>query len=155
MYTKTEGDYYRPLVTINGLSNWSYSVSARNGDILTVSLNFYYEAVNGDFNKTYDLKVNLHVYDPDNNVVWSEIGTTYSYFSMKTLKTGMYRVEVQNPNQQAVRYYVQVTVTTEVTYRPLEPLGSWLTLISLPIFGLGIWASGIFASLYKMKKENQ
>lgn len=143
-YSKTEGDYYRPPVTIGGLSNWSYSVNVKEGDILTVSLNFILEIVDYnqavDYNKTYDSRVNVKVYDPNNNVVWSEVNTTYTYFRMKTAKSGAYRIEVQNPNQQAITCYVQVTVSTEVTYRPLESLGSWLTLVSLPILGLGLWA---------------
>ena len=89
----------------------------------------------------------LLIYDRDRSVVWSEMNTTFGYFRAETLKSGLYRVEVQNLNQEAFECYVQVTLSVEVTYRPLEPLGSWLILMSLPVFGLGVWASGFLEEL--------
>ena len=88
----------------------------------------------------------LRVYDPGNEVIWSDANVTHRYFSIRASKTGVYTVELKNTNNYAIRCYVQVTSSRQVTYRVLEAGGQWLTLISLPIFGLGIWASGILGA---------
>jgi hypothetical protein len=98
-----------------------------------------------DSEKTF----NVYIYDPDAYIVWSETNVTHSYFNIKALKSGLYKLVVQNPNPHDVGCYIGITVSAKVTHRPLEPLGQWLSLISLPIFGLGIWASGVFAIMRK------
>jgi hypothetical protein len=147
----TKDSFYREL-SIGGLESWSYSVNVRVEDTLMI---------HADGIRAYNDSVkifNVYVYDPDGEIFWSETNTTYAHFSMKALKSGLYRIEVQNPNQNIVDCYIQFTVSAKVTYRPLEPLGQWLSLISLPIFGLGMWASGLFAIMRKhgySEQQNQ
>jgi hypothetical protein len=85
----------------------------------------------------------VRIYDSDNDVLWSKSRVSYAYFNLKAPKTGDYRIEVQNPNKDVIEVNVQVTIRGEITHRPLNPAGQWLSLISLPIFGLGIWSSGL------------
>ena len=144
----TKDSFYRDL-SIDGLESWSYPVNVQVEDSLTIHVGGI-RAYN-DSGKIFD----VYVYDPDGDIFWSEINTTYAYFSMKALKSGPYRIEVQNPNRNIVECYAQVTVSAEVTYRPLEPLGQWLSLISLPIFGLGMWASGLFTIMRKHSHSEQ
>ncbi len=137
-YSQTKYDLYQP-VSINGLETSSYSVDARQGDTLIVR-------VNGIRDGNSQIS-SLKIYDPDNGVVWSEVNTTYAHFHSKTVKSGLYRIEVLNPSLEAIECYVQIRLSAEVTYRPLEPVGSWLILMSLPVFGLGVWASGLYKEL--------
>jgi len=148
-YSETKDSFYSP-VSIDGLGNWSYSLSAHEEDTLGGSVDGVraYDLPNGS-GKTF----NLRIYDPDNSVVWSETNITYRYFSVKALKSGVYKVEVQNPNQQPIECYIQITISEKVTYRPLEPLGQWLSLVSLPTFGFGMWASGVFAIMQKKEMK--
>jgi len=142
-YPETKDSYYQS-VSIDGLGNWSYSLSVEEGDTLMVSISPEIRDPNASAKAC-----GVYVYDPDGVAVWSETTATYTYANIKTLKTGVYRVEAANPNREAISCFVQITLSREVTYRPLEPMGQWLSLISLPIFGLGIWASGILEMLQK------
>ena len=141
-YTQTKDSFYREI-SIDGLESWSYSIDIQEKDNLVVSVDGI-RAYNGS-GKAF----NVYIYDPDGDVVWSEANTTYSHSTIKVLRSGVHRVEAQNPNQNAIECYVHVTVTAKVIYRVLEPLGQWLSLVSLPIFGLGMWASGVFAVMQK------
>ncbi len=149
-YSRTRDSLHREI-SIEGLTNWTYRFSAEQGDALEIFLD--------GVRITYDIpapppspdpkvlnkpqrEISIRLYDPDDNVIWSETNVTYTYFDVEALKSGVYRIEVQNLSQDAIECYIGITVSWEVTYRPLEPLGQWLSLISLPIFGLGIWASG-------------
>jgi hypothetical protein len=40
---------------------------------------------------------------------------------------------------QTITVPIYISRTMKITVRPLEPAGQWLSLISLPIFGFGIW----------------
>lgn len=148
-YSETRGSFYSPI-SIDGFKSWSYTFSVYKGDILSGSVDGI-KRFDG-FNAT-GKAFNLRIYDSDNIVIWSQPNVTNTYFSIEALKSGMYKVEVQNPNEQAVEINVQVSVTAKVTYRPLEPVGQWLSLISLPIFGLGMWASGVFAAAQRKEKR--
>jgi len=142
-YPETEDSFYRS-VSIDRLGNWSYSLSVREEDTLMVSVSPEIRDPNASV-KT----CKIYIYDPDGIAVWSETTATYTYVNIKALKTGVYKVEAVNPNQEAISCFVQITLSREMIYRPLDPLGQWLSLISLPIFGLGIWTSGIVGILQK------
>jgi len=142
-YPETKDSFYQS-VSINGLGNWSYSLSVQEGDTLTVSVSPEIRDADASA-KT----CKMYIYDPDGITVWLETTATYPYANIKALKTGVYRVEAVNPNQEAISCFMQITLSRGVTYRPLEPLGEWLSLISLPIFGLGIWTSGILGILQR------
>lgn len=149
-YSDTKESFYR-RVSIGGLENWSYSINIREGETLSGSVDGV-RAFNGPTNalgKTFS----VYVHDPDGNIVWSETNITYTHFNIAALKSGLYRVEVQNPNEDSIECYMHIAVSVEVTYRPLEPVGQLLSLISLPIFGLGIWASGALAAIQKGQRN--
>ena len=147
-YSETKDSFYRQL-SIGGLESWSYPINVQVDDTLMTYVDGI--RVYNDSGRIFS----LYVYGPDGDTVWSEINTTYAHFDMKALKSGQYRIEVRNPNQSTVGCNVQVTVSAEVTHRPLEPLGQWLSLISLPIFGLGMWASGLFTIMRKHSYSEQ
>lgn len=149
-YSETKESFYS-RISIEGLKSWNYTSNVQKGDTLTgyVDSIRVYDGLSNASDKTF----NLRIYDPDKDVVWFETNVPYAHFSVNALKSGVYKVEVQNPNRQAIECNVQIAVSTKVTYRPLEPLGQWLSLVSLPIFGFGMWASGLFAIIQRKEKK--
>ncbi len=129
-------EYFYTEMTIDGQNSWSYDLIMYEGDTLDGSINelWTYERYNVS-SSTF----NFRIYDEDNNIVWSRNRVTNANFNLKPLKPGEYKIEVQNPNNQIVDYSIQFTVRGKVTNRPLNPLGQWLSIISLPVFGFGIW----------------
>ena len=92
----------------------------------------------------------VKIYDPSGRLIWSQTNVTKVFYMQPTpvAESGTFRVEVSNPQKDAVSLTMRVQDRTKITIRPLEPLGQWLALISLPIFGLGIWFT-------RFKKTNQ
>jgi len=150
-YTEYKESFYREI-SVEGQSSWSYAVDVLKEDTMDGSVSLYVVIYDRspivDKNFT-DQTFSLFIYDPDGEIVWSQINVTYSYFTIKALKTGVHEIEVYNPNVEPIRGYVSFNVQGKVTVRPLEPLGQLMSLISLPIFGLGFWASGIYTVLRK------
>ena len=95
----------------------------------------------------------VKIYDPKGKLVWAQKNVTRTFFTQPSsiTLTGTYKVEVTNPEKEAVSLIMRVTDRTKTTIRPLEPVGQWLILISLPIFGLGAW----FARLKKVNQSVQ
>ena len=82
----------------------------------------------------------VDIYDPAGKLVWTQTNTTRVFMSSTPVtETGIYRVEVGNPREEAVSLTMRVQDRTKMTIRPLEPIGQWLSLISIPIFALGVW----------------
>lgn len=137
-YSETKESFHN-RIPIQVFKSWSYNFSLQKGDTL-------YGSADGlrEYNAP-EKAFNIYIYDPDGNIIWSETNISYTYFNIKALKSGLYRFVAQNPNPHIIGCYIQITVSAKVTYRPLEPVGQWLSLISLPVFGLGMWASGVFA----------
>jgi hypothetical protein len=55
-------------------------------------------------------------------------------------QAGIFKVEVtDNTAQNALRMQMRAMDVTAVPNHPLDALGQWLTIISLPIFGLAAW----------------
>ncbi len=142
-YSHMKDSFYRQ-VSVTGSGEWIYSFDVERKNILSGSINFAGSSLNvGGI-------VNVSVIDPDGEVVWFEklsSKSAYVYFNLKALKSGVYQVRISNLIGEDVPLIVQVKVYEKVAYRPLEPLGQWLSLISLPIFGLGIWASDVISAL--------
>jgi len=150
-YTEYKDSLYRNI-SVEGQSSWNYTTEMLKGDTMdgSVSLAMILEGQRSIVDNKTSPTFNLFIYDPDGNTVWSQINVTYSYFTVKALKPGLYEIKIHNPNTQAINGYVSFYVQGKVTLRPLEPLGQWLSLISLPLLGLGAWASGIYP---RPKKE--
>jgi len=86
--------------------------------------------------------ISVYIRDPRGNVVWSNLRVVNAYFSIRAVETGIYQVEIRNLSPRNLDCYLGFSIEATVRFRPLEPLGSWLSLVSLPIFGLGAWAVG-------------
>lgn len=145
-YNETREGFYRDI-SIQGLESWTYSFNAQEGDDLMVSVDGVQP-----YNAT-EVRLNVYIYGPDGETVWSETNIKYTHFTIKASRTGLHRVEVENPNPEDIRCYLQITVSLKATYRPLEPFGEWISLVSLPVFGLGAWASGLLSSLKRKTAE--
>jgi len=157
-YTVYKDSLYR-AISIDGRSGWNYAIEMVKGDTLDGSISpdssvnpYMYTEGRCVFIVNYTFpRFCLFIYDPDGISVWSQINTTNTYFNVKASKTGAYVVKVQNPNAETISCYISLSVQGKVTVRPLEPLGQWLSLISLPIIGLGVWAAEIYP---RPKKEH-
>ncbi|MEM4311890.1 MAG: hypothetical protein QXX95_05820 [Nitrososphaerales archaeon] len=82
----------------------------------------------------------VKIYDPSNKLVWAQANvTSLSYTHPPVSDSGTFRIEVNNPQEELLSLNIRVQDRSKLTVRPLEPLGHWLILISLPVFGLGVW----------------
>ncbi len=90
----------------------------------------------------------VSINDPTGAVVWSVENVTYATFNIKAPKSGVYTSKIHNPQSYRLTVYITVSRVSETVYRPLQPLGEWLSLVSLPVIGLGVWAAR-----YKPKQE--
>ena len=79
-------------------------------------------------------------------VIWNEEYTRHTWFSMD-LASGHYILEIVNAANFDVRVFFTISVSGNVDYRPLQPFGSWLILVSWPVFALGFWVSGVLSKI--------
>ncbi|MEM3045777.1 MAG: hypothetical protein QW057_01690 [Candidatus Bathyarchaeia archaeon] len=146
--------------------SWTYNASFAQGDTITGNVNlrdFWPKPLDEELNRTLpDVDLNgtqaggvvlepvprpiivaqtfsLFLYDPQGETVLSELNTSSAYFTVKASRTGLYRFKVMNDGPRTAVLSVNISKSTQ--YRPLEPFGQWLSLISLPLIGLGIWAA--------------
>lgn len=148
-YSETKDSVYRSL-TIDGKESWTYTFSANAGDFIEGSVNSM--IIYNMSEKTLQDVFSVYTYNPLGAVIWSEVNVTGAYFSLKASTSGDYETRVYNPSTQPIRCNFSMSIRTTVTYRTLEPFGSWLSLVSLPVFGLGMWGSGLYRS---KSKENR
>lgn len=107
----------------------TYHVELKEGERLTGDINIE-KAV-----------FNLRIYSPDGDLVRLALNVTHSGLTVEALESGSFRVEIENPNPENITPFIYIGKEAEVSYRPLAPAGQWLSLISIPIFVLGLWAS--------------
>jgi hypothetical protein len=128
--------------------NFNTEISIDVQDIWTYNFKMYKEAaLDGSISvlKTYGSNevssstFNFKIYDQNNSVIWSRNNVSNAYFNLQSVQPGEHRIGVQNPTNQIMDYNIRFTVREKLTHRPLEPVGQWLSIISLPVFGLGIW----------------
>jgi hypothetical protein len=134
-YYENRENFYTEI-SIEGQKSWNYDVEIFEEDALDGSVN---ELTVYESSRVSSNTFNFQIYDQDDNVVWSRNNVSNAHFNLKTVKPGQYRIEVQNPNDQIVDCSIRFTVRGKITHRPLNPLGQWLSITSLPVFGLGIW----------------
>ena len=136
-YENRENSYTE--ISIDGQNSWSYDFKMYEGDTLDGSITELWTYERYNVSSTFNFKI----YDQDNNIVWSRNRVSNANFNLKPVKPGDYMIEVQNPNNQIVDYSIRFTIRGKVTHRPLNPIGQWLSIISLPMFGFGIltWIS--------------
>lgn len=82
----------------------------------------------------------LRIYDPEGDLIRSALNVTTSGLTVEALRSGSYRVEIENPNPESITPYIYIGKETEVPHRLLAPAGQWLSIISIPLFALGLWA---------------
>ena len=135
-------DRYEYSLSIRGLESRSVTFTAEKGETLDIIVGLALRIMKGE-------AFNIYVFDPGGEVIWQKLNVTDSHFRTEALKSGTYRVKVKNLSPNTITCPIYISRTLKVTVRPLEPAGQWLSLISLPIFGLGIWASGIHTTIRK------
>jgi hypothetical protein len=89
---------------------------------------------------------NLRVFDPEGALVRSAPNVTTSDLSVQALRSGSYRVEIENTNEESIRPFVYISREAEVSYRILQPAGQWLSLVfdtDLRLGSLGIFGEQI------------
>jgi hypothetical protein len=139
-------DRYEYSLSIGGLASKSVTFTAERDETIEVSVGVTVRIMKGE---AFD----VYIFDPEGEVIWQDLNVTDSHFRTKALKSGTYKVEVKNLGSNTITCPIYINRTIRVTARPLEPAGQWLSLISLPIFGLGIWASGIYRVLWKRRRS--
>ena len=135
-------DRYEYSLSIKGLESKSATFTAEKGETLDISVGLTARIVKGE-------AFSVYIFDPEDELIWQDLNVTDSYFRTEALKSGTYKVEVKNLSPNTITCPIYINRTLRVTVRTLEPVGQWLSLISLPIFGLGIWASGIHITKQK------
>jgi len=135
-------DRYEYTLSIGGLESKSVTFMAEKGETLDISVGLTVRIMKGE-------AFNVYVLDPEDELIWQDLNVTDSYFRTEAPKSGTYKVEVKNLSPNTITCPIYINRTLRVTFRPLEPAGQWLSLISLPIFGLGVWASGIHTTIRK------
>jgi hypothetical protein len=92
----------------------------------------------------YDIPpmVSVRISDPEGKVVKSYDNiTSLSEGEMIAVgRSGTFKVDIENnDSENSVRIELQVYDVTKVVNHPLEAMGQWLTIVSLPLFGLAVW----------------
>jgi Na+-transporting NADH:ubiquinone oxidoreductase subunit NqrC len=150
-YTKTI-ERYEYMLHIEGLETKSVTFPAREGEMITVTVGmrvpFKIPPPPIDANVPIEIvemprkmppHFDIQVFDPDGGLIWQDLNVTHSHFRSKALKSGNYKIEVRNLGTEIITVPLYIRRTIKLVTRPLEPGGQWLSLISLPIFGFGIW----------------
>lgn len=137
-------DRYEYSLSIEVLASKSVTFTAERDETIEVSVGIAARIMK-------DEAFDVYVFDPEGEVIWQDLNVTDSHLRTKALKSGTYELEVKNLSSNTITCSIYINRMSIVTIRPLEPAGQWLSLISLPIFGLGIWASGIYRVIWKGK----
>lgn len=142
-------DHYQYSPSIEGLASRSITFSAEKDETIDVSIGSVsvpppFPSMKVDkFIVEGESRIDVKVYDPDGELIWQELNVTYSHFRSKVLKSGSYTLEIKNLGVETITIQIYVSRSLKTSIRPLEPAGQWLSLISLPIFGFGIWMFAI------------
>lgn len=146
-YTKHIDAYEYPL-TIEGFASKSITFPAERGETIDISIRasikpppppIYEEVTVIAPTRPLESRFDVKFFDPEGELIWQMSNVTHSYLRTKALKSNAYKVEVKNLSAEIVTIPIYITRSLKTTVRPLEPAGQWLSLISLPIFGFGIW----------------
>ena len=136
---------FRQENTILGAeSSATYDVEVQEQDKLTIQIhNVWFENYTlPEFSlvgTAPEPRVHVSLLDTLDLVIWAEEYVLHTSFSMG-LASGFYTLEIVNAHDNAdVRVFFTISVSGNVDYRPLQPFGLWLILVSFPIGGLGIW----------------
>ena len=128
----------------NNYSSVTYPVDVEDRDSVTIRLDRVgtdiYLSSHEESIVLDVLGVDIYLKDPDGHVIWSDEHTLHAAYSIQ-LASGQYTIEIANPSERGVSCSLTFTIDGYLDYRPLEPAGSLLILISLPVLCLGAAAS--------------
>jgi hypothetical protein len=123
------------IVEPYGVSTQTFD--AEEGRELEVTIGVDLIAVPGVEPRTLDFSVSI--YGPAGELILSRSDVNRISHKIEVEEGGVYRVEVENPHGEALSLTLRIVDRSTRKIRPLKPLGVWLTLISLPMLGLGTW----------------
>lgn len=86
--------------------------------------------------------ISARILDSQGNVArtYDNVTTVSGEERIAVQESGTFEVEISNSlAENAVRVELRVTDVSKVPNHPLEAMGQWLTIISLPVFGLAAW----------------
>lgn len=86
--------------------------------------------------------ISIRFYDADGKVIksYENITSLSDGERIAFSGPGNFKVNVANNNaDSAVTTQLQIQDVTRIPNHPLEAMGQWLTIISLPVFGLAVW----------------
>jgi hypothetical protein len=86
--------------------------------------------------------ISAKIVDPEGNVVkaYDNVTTVSDDERIQVKAIGTFKVEVSNSGaENALQVELRATDNSKVPNHPMEALGQWLTVISLPVFGLAGW----------------
>ena len=85
----------------------------------------------------------IRLYDEQGNVIASHDNVTSIDGSERNKvdgKSGTFKIDITNNDPiHSIRMALLVFDVSKVAYHPLDALGQWLTVASMPIFGLSAW----------------
>lgn len=123
-----------------------YSFETTKGQEIKVIVDAVYvpastQGAENSFHESITASISATIYDSKENVVFQQANVTYVDVVKPILiqDGGTYQIEVTNNQNRTINVGIVVIDATKTVTRSLEPTGQWLTLISLPIFALGIW----------------
>ena len=123
-----------------------YSFETTKGQEININIDPVYvagtiEEAQGGLQYNIPASISATVYDAKKNVVMKQESVTNVYTSkpLRITDGGTYQVEVTNNQNRTFTAGIVIIDATNTPTRALEPMGQWLSLISLPIFALGIW----------------
>lgn len=128
--------YFQDVITIEGNENATFPVTLWDGDYLLIEV-----TTNPRFENPAPVGTpffNIYLLNPQGRLICLEEWTRWAGYE-KRLAYGQHTVDIMNPNDFDIKCFVTLIVTGIVEYRALAPIGSLLTLMSLPIFGFGVW----------------
>lgn len=99
--------------------------------------------------------ISIRIHDPQGQVVksYDNITSLSDGESIAVDGSGTFKIDVSNNlAENAMNIELDVYDVTKVPNRPLEAMGQWLTIISLPVFGLAAWF--IIRSRHKLADGN-
>ena len=86
--------------------------------------------------------ISAKVVDPNGKVVkaYDNVTTVSDSERIPVIEPGTFKIQVSNNGtENALQVELRVTDNSKIPNHPMEAMGQWLTVISLPVFGLAGW----------------
>ena len=148
---------WRDSVTIPSALNWTYYFEIQEGDTLTVVIDYIkvnipeptrpppvFPNMTIIVSEIVLIPIRLQtvcIYNSTGELVYEWPASGGFSQSDIELAPDRYTIVFRNHITYPIEVHAHISVRRRIVYRSLEPVGQWLSLISLPVFGLGIWAS--------------